>query len=155
MPCGKSQSVFTRFTAKWLAGTEAAIPNLISAGFCSIQLIPRVILILQACYSLQACQANTHLDLGCFGQEPLRSGTAKPLQGQLASPDKSLLSHCVCRSFEDLHRQNWLARPGPRFFRKFCTAWNSYLETHLGSAFQPAIRNFPVIDRFPSKKRTK
>ena len=62
-------------------------------GTRSIQLIPGAVLISQACYRSQACQTNTHLDLGCIEQEPLRSGAAKPLQGQLTSPrDKILLS---------------------------------------------------------------
>ena len=29
--------------------------------------------------SVQHAQANIHLDLGCIGKEPLRSGAAKPL----------------------------------------------------------------------------
>ena len=77
-----------------------------------------------AIYRSQARQANTHLDLGCIGQEPFRSGAAKPLQGLLPSRrDKILLGHSVCRSSNNLHRQNWLAGPGPTFFRKFCPAW--------------------------------
>ena len=88
-------------------------------GTCSIQLIPLAALIWQACYRSQACQANTHLDLGCMGEEPFRPGAAKALRGHLASRrDKILLGHCVCRSFNNLHRQNWLGTD-----RKFCVAW--------------------------------
>ena len=49
------------------------------------------ILIWQACYRSQACQANTHLDLGCIGQEPYLSAAAKPLHGQLASQRDKIL----------------------------------------------------------------
>ena len=91
---------------------------------CSIHLIPGAVLIWQACYRSQACQAHAHLDLGSIGQKPFRSDAAKPLRGQLTSRrDKILLDHCVCRSFNDLHLQNRLAGPGPAFFRKFCVAW--------------------------------
>ena len=75
------------------------------SGPCSIQLIPRAVLIWQACFRSQACQANAHLDLGCIGQEPLRSGSGKPLQRKLASrQEKILLCHYVCRSYNNLHR---------------------------------------------------
>ena len=60
-------------------------------GPCSIQLIPRAVIIWQATYSSQACHSNTHLDLGCIGQEAFRSSTAKPLQGQLASRRNKIL----------------------------------------------------------------
>ena len=32
-------------------------------------LIPSAVIIRQACYRSQACQAKTHIDLGCMGQE--------------------------------------------------------------------------------------
>ena len=87
------------------------------SGPCSIQLIPRALPHWQACYRSQACQANTHPDLGCIGHEPLRYGAAKPLQGQLASRrDKILLGHCVCRSFKNLHRQKLACRDSPDIF---------------------------------------
>ena len=54
------------------------------SGPCSIQLIPRAVLIWQACYRPQACQTDTHLALGCIDRSG-RSGAAKPLQGQLTS----------------------------------------------------------------------
>ena len=94
------------------------------SGPCLVQLIPRAVFNWQACYRSHACQANAHLDLDCIGQESLWSGAAKPLQGQLASRrDTILLGHCVCRSFNNVHWQNWLTGPGPAFFRKFCVAW--------------------------------
>ena len=62
------------------------------------------------------CYNPEYLDLSCTMEEPLRSSVAKPLQGQLASRrDKILLGHCVCRSFNNIHRQNWLTGPDPVF----------------------------------------
>ena len=30
------------------------------------------------------------------------------------------------KSYENLHQQNWLAEPGPLFFRKFSVAWDAF-----------------------------
>ena len=84
------------------------------SGPWSIQLISRAVLIWQAYYGSQACRANTHPDLGCVGQEPLRSVDLLGID---------LLGYCVCRSFNNLQWQNWLAGPGPAVLRKFCVAW--------------------------------
>ena len=58
-----------------LAGTVAAIAGFARHNsFRTYLAVP----IWQACYRSQACQANIHLDLGCTGQEPPRSGPAGP-----------------------------------------------------------------------------
>ena len=73
------------------------------SGPYSIPLIPRTVLIWQACYRSQACQANAHRDLGCKGKEPFRSGARKLLEGQLVSRrDKILQGHCGLLRFAGL-----------------------------------------------------
>ena len=104
---------------------------------------------LQRQYRSQACQANTNLDLGCIGQEPFRSGAAKPLQGQLASlRDKILLGHCVCRSFNNLHLQNWLAGPGAEVL---CSMGFARILTQSALNFFPRHSDIMSIGSLPIK----
>ena len=56
--------------------------------------------------------------------------------------DKILLGCCVCESFKNHHRQNWLPGHGPAFSRKFCVAWAFCRNRELFLPIQKHSRNY-------------
>ena len=101
-----------------IVSTAAAIPNLTRAGLTRYNPFQGAYLSDKPAIDRRLAK-RIHILLSVVsGKNRYTVGVAKPLPGQRASRrDKILLGHCICRSFNHFHRQNWLAEYGPLVFR--------------------------------------